>query len=49
MKKSARPLVGVIMGTTSDWETMQHADEMLERFGVPHEKPRRLGPPHARS
>ena len=32
-----RPLVGVIMGSKSDWETLQHADEMLTRFEVPHE------------
>jgi 5-(carboxyamino)imidazole ribonucleotide mutase len=32
-----QPLVGVIMGSTSDWETMRHADEMLTKFGVPHE------------
>jgi 5-(carboxyamino)imidazole ribonucleotide mutase len=31
------PLVGVIMGSKSDWETMQHAVETLERLGVPHE------------
>ena len=31
------PLVGIIMGSRSDWETMRHAAEMLERFGVPHE------------
>ena len=31
------PLVGVIMGSTSDWETMQHAAAVLARFGVPHE------------
>ena len=31
------PLVAVIMGSTSDWETMRHAAEVLERFGVPHE------------
>lgn len=31
------PLVGVIMGSQSDWETMQHAAETLARFGVPHE------------
>ena len=30
-------LVGVIMGSKSDWETMKAADEMLTRFGVPHE------------
>src|SRR5215207_6271853 len=29
-------LVSVIMGSKSDWETMQRADEMLDRFGVPH-------------
>src|SRR5436305_10030003 len=33
----ADPLVGVIMGSKSDWETMRHTDEMLSRFGVPHE------------
>lgn len=33
----ARPLVGVIMGSQSDWETMKHADEVLTEFGVPHE------------
>jgi 5-(carboxyamino)imidazole ribonucleotide mutase len=32
-----RPLVAVIMGSTSDWETMRHADEVLTTFGVPHE------------
>jgi 5-(carboxyamino)imidazole ribonucleotide mutase len=32
-----RPLVSVIMGSKSDWETMRHADETLTRFGVPHE------------
>jgi len=30
-------LVSVIMGSTSDWETMRHADEMLTEFGVAHE------------
>jgi 5-(carboxyamino)imidazole ribonucleotide mutase len=33
-----RPLVAVIMGSSSDWETMRHAVEQLERFGVPHER-----------
>ena len=33
-----KPLVGVIMGSRSDWETMRHAAEILEKFGVPHEK-----------
>jgi 5-(carboxyamino)imidazole ribonucleotide mutase len=32
-----RPLVGVIMGSQSDWETMRHADEVLTRFEIPHE------------
>ena len=31
------PLVAVVMGSKSDWETMRHADEILTRFGVPHE------------
>ena len=32
------PLVGLIMGSTSDWETMRHAADVLERFGLPYEK-----------
>jgi 5-(carboxyamino)imidazole ribonucleotide mutase len=32
-----QPLVGIIMGSTSDWETMRHAAEKLEELGVPHE------------
>ncbi|MCS6951278.1 MAG: 5-(carboxyamino)imidazole ribonucleotide mutase [Bryobacteraceae bacterium] len=31
------PLVAIMMGSKSDWETMRHAAETLERFGVPHE------------
>ncbi len=31
------PLVGVIMGSTSDWDTMRQAAEILGSFGVPHE------------
>lgn len=31
------PLVGVVMGSKSDWETMKHADEILTQFGVAHE------------
>jgi len=31
------PLVGVVMGSSSDWDTMQHAVQILEQFGVPHE------------
>jgi 5-(carboxyamino)imidazole ribonucleotide mutase len=33
----AEPLVGVIMGSRSDWDTMRHAAETLESFGVPFE------------
>jgi 5-(carboxyamino)imidazole ribonucleotide mutase len=32
-----QPLVGVIMGSQSDWPTMQHAAAILKQFGVPHE------------
>jgi 5-(carboxyamino)imidazole ribonucleotide mutase len=33
-----RPLVGVIMGSQSDWDTMKQTAEILERFAVPHER-----------
>ena len=32
-----KPLVGIIMGSASDWETMQSAVEMLDKLSVPHE------------
>ena len=32
-----KPLVGIIMGSTSDWETMRAAAEALEKLGVPYE------------
>jgi 5-(carboxyamino)imidazole ribonucleotide mutase len=32
-----RPLVGVVMGSKSDWETMQHCADQLRAFGVPYE------------
>jgi 5-(carboxyamino)imidazole ribonucleotide mutase len=32
-----KPLVGIIMGSSSDWETLRHAAETLEKLGVPHE------------
>src|SRR6185295_10643039 len=32
-----KPLVAVIMGSKSDWDTMRHADETLTEFGVAHE------------
>jgi 5-(carboxyamino)imidazole ribonucleotide mutase len=34
---AAIPLVAVIMGSKSDWETMRQADEVLTKFEVPHE------------
>ena len=34
---SKSPIVGVIMGSRSDWETMKNAADMLEQFDVPHE------------
>jgi 5-(carboxyamino)imidazole ribonucleotide mutase len=37
MEASQAPLVGVIMGSRSDWETMSHAVETLEALNVPHE------------
>ena len=36
-QNNERPLVAVIMGSKSDWETMRHASETLARFGVAHE------------
>jgi 5-(carboxyamino)imidazole ribonucleotide mutase len=29
--------IGVVMGSSSDWETMQHAVQILQQFGIPHE------------
>jgi 5-(carboxyamino)imidazole ribonucleotide mutase len=37
MAKKPQPLVGVVMGSKSDWETMKHSDEVLTQFGVAHE------------
>ena len=37
MSTESRPLVVVLMGSKSDWETMRHAAETLTRFGIPHE------------
>jgi len=33
----AKPLVAIILGSKSDWETMRHASESLQWFGIPHE------------
>ncbi|NTV85733.1 MAG: 5-(carboxyamino)imidazole ribonucleotide mutase [Burkholderiaceae bacterium] len=30
-------LIGVVMGSSSDWDTMQHAVQILQQFGIPHE------------
>ena len=36
-KNTAKPLVGIIMGSQSDWPTMQHAADMLDAFKIPYE------------
>jgi 5-(carboxyamino)imidazole ribonucleotide mutase len=35
---SEPPVVGIVMGSRSDWETMRHAAETLDELGVPYEK-----------
>ena len=40
---SVQPLVSVIMGSKSDWETMAHTVETLEKLGVPCEARREAG------
>jgi 5-(carboxyamino)imidazole ribonucleotide mutase len=37
MTDQAKPLVGVVMGSSSDWDVMKNAVAILEQFGVPHE------------
>jgi 5-(carboxyamino)imidazole ribonucleotide mutase len=37
LPNASAPLVGIIMGSRSDWETMRHASETLEKLGIPHE------------
>lgn len=34
---SKKPVVGVVMGSNSDWKVMSHAVDMLKKFGIPHE------------
>ncbi len=34
----AQPLVGILMGSKSDWETMRQTELILSEFGIPHEK-----------
>lgn len=36
-ESSMAPLVGVVMGSKSDWETMRHCSELLTELGIPHE------------
>lgn len=36
-KRNTTALVGIVMGSRSDWETMRHASEALDDLGVPHE------------
>jgi 5-(carboxyamino)imidazole ribonucleotide mutase len=37
VEEAAKPLVGIIMGSKSDWETMEHATSTLDQLGVPYE------------
>lgn len=37
MEQNANPKVGIVMGSTSDWDTMKHAADLLKEFGVPYE------------
>ncbi len=37
MSTEPRPLVAILMGSKSDWETMRHASETLAKFDIPHE------------
>lgn len=37
MSKAGKPLIGVVMGSSSDWDVMQHAVAMLKEFDIPHE------------
>lgn len=37
MEEAISPMVGIIMGSKSDWDTMRHAAEVLTQFEVPHE------------
>jgi 5-(carboxyamino)imidazole ribonucleotide mutase len=36
-QQTSAPLVGIVMGSKSDWDCMRHASEMLTKFGVAHE------------
>ena len=43
-----KPVVGVIMGSTSDWETMKHACDVLEQLEIPYEKKSGFCPSYTR-
>ena len=36
-RKSVKPLVGIVMGSQSDWETMRHVGDTLDKLGIAHE------------
>jgi 5-(carboxyamino)imidazole ribonucleotide mutase len=36
--RAARPAIGIVMGSQSDWETMRHAAETLDKLGIAHER-----------
>jgi 5-(carboxyamino)imidazole ribonucleotide mutase len=36
-EENTKPVVAIVMGSKSDWETMRHAADVLSQFGVPHE------------
>jgi 5-(carboxyamino)imidazole ribonucleotide mutase len=38
VESTEAPLVGIIMGSSSDWPTLRHAADILQSFGVPHER-----------
>lgn len=42
---NATPLVGLIMGSRSDWSTLEHAAQTLDSLGVPHGNPGGFGAP----
>ena len=37
MLDQAKPVIGVVMGSSSDWDVMKNAVDILKQFGVPHE------------
>ena len=37
MSENAKPLVGIVMGSVSDWDVMVRAHDMLDELGIAHE------------